>query len=174
MRSSRPPPSGYRFRCSAQVGAEQPGAPSLSTRQEGSGSRFAAHGATEADAKRALTEMLTKASARLGEGPVLVIGGGAGYANCLHVILPESHAWVVWVVRDGHRTISWHGDSGRDERLRHVLEHVGGQPAVIAFESSIESQLPKQGPKKLGSMIRDGCLPGWSGRHMPLPQPLGP
>jgi hypothetical protein len=74
--------------------------------QQAAGSRFSAHGTTEASARRALSDTLTAAFARLDRGPVLVVGGSPNHANCLHLILPEPHAWVVWVVRDGHRTIS--------------------------------------------------------------------
>ncbi|MFG1886017.1 hypothetical protein, partial [Micromonospora sp. NPDC049102] len=91
--------------------------------QQAAGSRLVAHGTSETSARRALSDVLTAAFARLDQGAVLVLGGGPGHANCLHLILPEPHAWVVWVVRDGHRV---------PPRVRWRHRNLGGTPAMPA------------------------------------------
>ena len=94
---------------------------------------FAAQGRTEADARAALTELITAALARWAYQPVLVIGGGPDYATWLHLILPQPHGWVVHAVRDGQPTGTWHTDHDRDELLQQVRDHVGGEPTVIVL-----------------------------------------
>ncbi|MFF5230218.1 hypothetical protein [Dactylosporangium sp. NPDC000521] len=90
-------------------------------------------GENAAEARRALAQLLTAALARMGQGPVVVIGGSDYYANCVHLILPESHGWVVRVVRDGRYATSWSSSHERDRVMRQVLDHVGGQPVVVVF-----------------------------------------
>ncbi|MEV6923954.1 hypothetical protein AB0M46_05500 [Dactylosporangium sp. NPDC051485] len=92
---------------------------------------FTAEGRPEADALSALADMIMGVLARLRHRPVIVIGGGADYVDCIHLILAEVSGWVVHVIRDGHEVGSWHIDAERDELLRQVLDHVGGQPTVV-------------------------------------------
>lgn len=95
--------------------------------------RLSVHGRTEADVRQALTEVIAAALRQAVCRPVLVIGGGPDYATCVHVINPEPDGWIVYAVRDGQCTASWHTDHNRDQLLQQVLDHVGGQPAVIRF-----------------------------------------
>lgn len=94
---------------------------------------FTVQGRTEADARKAITGLITAALARWADQPVLVIGGGPDYTTCLHLILPQPHQWVVYAVRDGRLAGTWHSDHSRDELLQQVRDHVGGQPTVITL-----------------------------------------
>lgn len=90
-------------------------------------------GTSAAEARQALAQLFTAALIRMEQGPIVVIGGSEQYASCLHLILPESHGWVVAVLRDGRHATTWSSGHDREEVLRQVLDHVGGQPAVISF-----------------------------------------
>lgn len=95
--------------------------------------RLSVDGVTEVEARRALTELAAAALRRACHRPVLVIGGGPDYADCVHLINPQPDGWVVYSIRDGRQTSSWHSDHDSDDLLKQVLDHVGGQPAVVTF-----------------------------------------
>jgi hypothetical protein len=104
----------------------------LDTGDTGKTTPFAAQGRTRADAAFEVAKLIASALGRWSDSPVLVIGGDPDYADCLHLILPQPHEWVVHVVRfDGSRTSSWHSEHGRDDLLQQVRDHVGGQPTVL-------------------------------------------
>lgn len=92
---------------------------------------FTGDGPYEADARQALTGQVRDALDRLRCPPVVVIGGSADYAGCIHLILAPASGWVVHVIRNGQATASWHSDHTLDELLRQILDHVGGTPTVI-------------------------------------------
>jgi hypothetical protein len=111
----------------------------LDTGDTGRTTPFAAEGRTKSDAGFEVATLIASALGRWSDSPVLVIGGGPDYATWLHLILPQPHEWVVYVVRDGIRASSWHSDHGRDELLQQVRDHVGGQPTVLFLKSSTPS-----------------------------------
>jgi hypothetical protein len=88
---------------------------------------------SEALARRALAEHIPIVLRRACDRPVLVIGGGPGYADCAHVINPEPSGWVVYIIRGGRESGSWHTGHDRDTLLAQVLGHVGGAPHVVAL-----------------------------------------
>jgi hypothetical protein len=88
-------------------------------------------GSTEAEARQTLTDLAVTTLRRAVSRPILVIGGAPYYADCVHVVNPEPYGWVVYSIRDGRQTSSWHSDHGPEKLLAQVLDHVGGQPAVV-------------------------------------------
>jgi hypothetical protein len=93
-----------------------------------------AEGKTEADAKRALAELLAAGLTRIEGGPVLLIGGAApDYDTSIHLIVPHAHGFQTHAIRDGRRTCvtSHHRDATLDEVVAGCLEHVGGTPLVV-------------------------------------------
>lgn len=92
-----------------------------------------AEGASPQAAREALAEATATALVRMAQRPILVIGGGPDYTECIHVINPEPAGCVVYTVRDGHRVSSWYSDDDRATRLQQVLGHVGGTPQVVAL-----------------------------------------
>ncbi|GIE90506.1 hypothetical protein [Actinoplanes regularis] len=90
-----------------------------------------ARGSTEAETRRALPDLVATALRHAMARPILVIGGEPYYAGCVHVINPEPYGWVVYSIRDGRQSGSWHSAHGPNTLLAQVLEHVGGQPAVV-------------------------------------------
>lgn len=95
--------------------------------------QLAVYASSEALARRALAEQIPIVLRRACDRPVLVIGGGPGYADCVHVINPEPSGWVVYIIRGGRESGSWHTVHDRDALLRQVLDHVGGAPHVVAL-----------------------------------------
>lgn len=92
-----------------------------------------AEGGSAQAACDALTDATATALVRMGQRPILVIGGGPGYADCIHVINPEPAGCVVYAVRDGHRVSSAYSCDDRATLLRQVLDQVGGAPQIVAL-----------------------------------------
>lgn len=96
------------------------------------GGGWRADGATEAEAKQRLTEVVRAGLARAEMHPVLVIGGGEGYETCIHLISADTHGIGVRISRDGRSAGSWWTGSGTvEDELANVLKHVGGTPQVV-------------------------------------------
>lgn len=89
------------------------------------------YAATEVLARRALAEHIPIVLRRACSRPVLVLGGGPGWADCVHVINPEPSGWVVYIIRNGRQTGTWHTGHDRDTLLRQVVGRVGGAPQVV-------------------------------------------
>ena len=92
-----------------------------------------AEGGSPQAACDALTDATATALVRMGQRPILVIGGGPDYPDCIHVINPEPAGCVVYAVRNGHRVSSWYSSDDRTTLLRRVLDQVGGAPHVVTL-----------------------------------------
>jgi len=96
------------------------------------GSLWHGHGRTPTHATTELSALIAAALARIGEGPVVVIGGDHDYHTCLHLIIPDAYGYPIHIIRDGAPAGTWiGGDTSLDQALQRVLDHVGGQPHVV-------------------------------------------
>ncbi|MEV6527148.1 hypothetical protein AB0M43_34980 [Longispora sp. NPDC051575] len=95
------------------------------------GSRFTASSASSAGAQSQLQSMIVDTLNALCDRPIVVIGGSADYASCIHLIHAQPGGRIVSIIRDGRDAGCWGTAATLDETLAQVLAHVGGDPAVV-------------------------------------------
>jgi hypothetical protein len=91
----------------------------------------AACGNTESAARAALVSQIVAALAAADQRLVLVIGGGPGYADCIHLVRARAEGTYVDVVRAGRSVGSWSSCTDLAAEVSRVIEHVGGVPDVV-------------------------------------------